>query len=36
MTWPSRALCVGSGLLEVGAFAAMTIAVQRGPLAVAG
>lgn len=36
MGWPTRALCVGSGLLEVGAFAAMTLAVQRGPLAVAG
>jgi len=36
MGWPTRALCVGSGLLEMGAFAAMTLAVQRGPLAVAG
>lgn len=36
MAWSGRMLCVGSGLLELGAFVALTMAVQRGPLAVAG
>ena len=36
LSWPNRALCLGAGLLELAGLAAMTLAVQRGPLAVAG